>query len=147
MYDGAPPLVAVPLVRELRRVALRDAQAALGEVELIGGLPEDVQHEGLEAGHLHALGQLPDERERLELHERRAADLLEQRHRERRRAVRVREQLLPQLLVARALHELDRTRLEAGGGGVVAEQEEGVVVMVEARAGMVPAALAAMDIS
>ena len=67
MYDGATPLVAVPLVRELRRVALRDAQAALGEVELVGGLPEDLQHEGLEAGHLHALGQLPDERERLEL--------------------------------------------------------------------------------
>ena len=85
----------VPLVRELGGVALRDAQAALGEVELIGRLREDLQHEGLEAGHLHALGQRADERERLELHQRRAAHLLEQRDGEGGRAVGVREQLLP----------------------------------------------------
>ena len=110
MRHRAAPLVMVPLVRELGGVALRDTQAAIGEVELVGRLREDLQHEGLEAGHLHALGQRADERERLELHQRRAAHLLEQRDGEGGRAVGVREQLLPQLAVARPLHELDGAR-------------------------------------
>ena len=66
----------VPLMRELGGVALRDAQAAVREVELVGRLREYLQHEGLEARHLHAVGQRADERERLELQQRRAAHLV-----------------------------------------------------------------------
>ena len=76
--QGAPLGDAVALLDERLVVGLRDGDARLRQLDLVGRLLEERQQPLLEPRDGHALGQRAHELGLVELHERRGADVLEQ---------------------------------------------------------------------
>ena len=81
--------LAVALARELGDLGVADGEGLLGELEARAALDEEARDVGAQVVDGGVGGERLDQRERRELGERRAADVVEERGGERRRASRV----------------------------------------------------------